>query len=318
MEETSVAGQILSTPMIAAEVASPIWRRIIAYILDKFIVDFLLLIIGIPFFVITLFLSFVITEPGLLNEVGTILELGMALLMGFTVFFYFTYYHSRKGSTFGKKWLGIKVVHADTGLFISMPRAFLRQLLAFFTWPISIFVGVFRKDKRTLHDLICRTRVVFREPTQTGAVVAVVAAICVTVFLLLVFSILLIAVLPQFIDVPTQADTSFSNPSAAPAEMYNMETEPSLAMDSVVGAVREGIQLYRASELAAKGTATYPPALDDAANGPCSSTNPCFNTVVEPGVTDGTWTRNSDTQYTYSSGPATRQFVYNPAVGTFE
>lgn len=66
------------------------------------------------------------------------------------------------GQTPGKKAYEIKIVDAKTGEFISYIRAFCRFVLFLFNAAtlLGLFTQFYRKDNRTLHDLICKTVVV--------------------------------------------------------------------------------------------------------------------------------------------------------------
>ncbi len=69
---------------------------------------------------------------------------------------------SRSGQTPGKKAYEIKVVDLKSGENISFVRAFLRFIAFLFsaTVLVGLFIQLFRKDNRTLHDLIARTVVI--------------------------------------------------------------------------------------------------------------------------------------------------------------
>jgi uncharacterized RDD family membrane protein YckC len=69
------------------------------------------------------------------------------------------------GQTYGKKWLGIKVVRID-GKPLTYWGVFLREVLGKFASTlilgIGFFMAAFRKDKRALHDLAAKTIVVYQ------------------------------------------------------------------------------------------------------------------------------------------------------------
>jgi len=69
---------------------------------------------------------------------------------------------SRSGQTPGKKAYEIKVVDAKTGKNLSFFRAFVRfvAFLLSATILLGLFVQFFRKDNRTLHDLIAGSIVI--------------------------------------------------------------------------------------------------------------------------------------------------------------
>jgi uncharacterized RDD family membrane protein YckC len=70
----------------------------------------------------------------------------------------------RYGATLGKMACGIKVVMPDGGS-VSYMRAvgrYFAKLLSFITLYIGFIIAAFDDQKRSLHDRICNTRVVFK------------------------------------------------------------------------------------------------------------------------------------------------------------
>lgn len=123
------------------------------------------------------------------------------------------------------------------------------------------------------------------------------------VLVITILGILAVAALPQFIDVST---------SAAQA-----------ARDGTMGAIREGIALSRANDLVSGGAGDYPTTLDSSLGGVASPTNRLFGGVLQNGIEDDAWTKNSDTSYTYSKSGVTSTCTFtvdnaaDPKVGTF-
>jgi len=66
------------------------------------------------------------------------------------------------GQTPGNKAYTMKVVDASTHELISFPRACLRFISFIFsaTFVLGLFVGIYRKDNASLHDLIVKTTVI--------------------------------------------------------------------------------------------------------------------------------------------------------------
>jgi len=66
---------------------------------------------------------------------------------------------AKLGQTPGKKAYDIKVVDAKTGKNISFLRAFCRYVLFLFsaTIIVGLLTPLFRKDRKSLHDMICST-----------------------------------------------------------------------------------------------------------------------------------------------------------------
>ena len=76
---------------------------------------------------------------------------------------YEVYFVSTRGATPGKIALGIKIVRAD-GSAVPVDLAFGRyfaQWLSVFTFMIGYIIAGFDEEKRSLHDHICGTRVVY-------------------------------------------------------------------------------------------------------------------------------------------------------------
>jgi prepilin-type N-terminal cleavage/methylation domain-containing protein len=121
------------------------------------------------------------------------------------------------------------------------------------------------------------------------------------VLVITILGILAVAALPQFIDVSTNAATS--------------------ARDGVVGAIQEGIGMYRANDLVQNGPpGVYPTAAQLSPNdGAAAPDNPIFTGVIQGGVTDSSWTAdNANSAYTYSQGAVTTVYDYGGAnSGTF-
>ena len=64
--------------------------------------------------------------------------------------------------TFGKRWLGIKVVD-ESGARLSLGRSTVRnvaKLLSFLPLGLGFIWALFRKDRRTWHDMIAKTYVI--------------------------------------------------------------------------------------------------------------------------------------------------------------
>jgi uncharacterized RDD family membrane protein YckC len=77
---------------------------------------------------------------------------------------YFGWFYKNKGATPGKLIFQLKVHHVESGRYIGYWHAFGRETLGKFISTIVLFIGyiiaIFHPDKRALHDLIFKTRVV--------------------------------------------------------------------------------------------------------------------------------------------------------------
>jgi len=74
----------------------------------------------------------------------------------------YAYLISKSGQTPGNKAYDIKVVDEKTGESISFFRALLRFVVFLFsaTFLLGLFIEFFRKDNKSLHDLILKTLVI--------------------------------------------------------------------------------------------------------------------------------------------------------------
>ncbi|QKX17758.1 RDD family protein [Microbulbifer sp. YPW1] len=80
------------------------------------------------------------------------------------------YYLHKKGQSFGKMYVGIRVIGSKSGQVIPFYKYFLLRILPIIIVIFPIFIGliiiiidslfIFRKDKRCLHDLLTGTLVV--------------------------------------------------------------------------------------------------------------------------------------------------------------
>ena len=117
------------------------------------------------------------------------------------------------------------------------------------------------------------------------------------VLVITILGILAVAAIPQFIDVSTQARQA--------------------SRDGVVGAVRSGVNLFRANDLVTNGPpGTYPATLDAAANGAAGPGAPFFTGILQQGVSDGAWSK-AGLVYTFDDGTTTYSYTYVPATGAF-
>ncbi|MDQ1263518.1 MAG: hypothetical protein QG559_519 [Campylobacterota bacterium] len=87
----------------------------------------------------------------------------LAPLLGVSVYgLIYSFLVSRFGQTPGKKAYEMKIVDATTGNNISFVRAFMRFVAFLFsaTTLFGVLLPLYRKDKKSLHDLLCKTVVV--------------------------------------------------------------------------------------------------------------------------------------------------------------
>lgn len=132
------------------------------------------------------------------------------------------------------------------------------------------------------------------------------------VLVITILGILAVAALPQFINVSTQARQA--------------------SRDGVVGAVREGIQMFRANDLVVNGApGIYAGTLDVAAAASTAGVANLFFTgpgacppnmatcaILAQGIADGAWSKGPGVNtYIYNDGTNAFTYTYTPGAGTF-
>ena len=137
------------------------WIRALARLIDG-------VILSIPSMILLVPLAIML---GVAGRTGRVTPFGPAALMMQGVFFlisgavsaaYETYFVSTRGATPGKMALGLKIVRTD-GSPLPVGLAFgryLAQMLSGFLL-IGYLMAAFDTEKRSLHDRICGTRVVY-------------------------------------------------------------------------------------------------------------------------------------------------------------
>jgi uncharacterized RDD family membrane protein YckC len=96
--------------------------------------------------------------PAIMGMFGLSFLIRTVLSMAYEVYFLTT-----KGATPGKMAVGLKVIRADGGpipVGLAVGR-FFAKYLSFFTFCIGFIIAGFDREKRSLHDHICGTRVVY-------------------------------------------------------------------------------------------------------------------------------------------------------------
>ena len=150
-----------------SDLADP-WIRLVAHVLD-------LVFIGIPilfiYLVVFVLLGIVVgaTAGGGNNispAIASSFILGLTIFMGLAVawvFFYWTFFLGRRGATPGMRIMKVKMVRGDRGP-MSYGRALGRALLLYiingFTMSLTNLTAFFDRERRTVVDMICDTRVV--------------------------------------------------------------------------------------------------------------------------------------------------------------
>jgi len=109
------------------------------------------------------------------------------------------------------------------------------------------------------------------------------------IMIIVILGILAAVAVPKYFDLQSQAKTA--------------------AEKGAVGGVRAGIYTYFAQNK------VYPAALDSATTAACSSTNVCFDTVLQQGGITSDWTKTAGVNY---QGPAGNLYTYNNSTGDFK
>lgn len=145
------------------------WIRFVAVLIDSIILGVVGFIINLPIqMALGLGASRMATAdpsaglaalPVMLGTLGLSLAINFVLLAGYQIYFL-----STRGATIGKLALGLKVIRADGGpLSVGQAtgRFFAYMLDAYFTLTIGFIIAGFDPEKRSLHDRICDTRVIY-------------------------------------------------------------------------------------------------------------------------------------------------------------
>lgn len=147
-----------------------LWRRVIAYLTDGFI-------LLLPTIIIVFGYIFIVSGGNFEHILQkTIPEhikaaIGLRVILWFVYLSYFTYFIGKSGQTPGKKSMGLKVVNSE-GAIIGCGRAFIRYLffilyrlgkIGGLILIISAIMAIVDKQRRALHDRLCKTFVVGKE-----------------------------------------------------------------------------------------------------------------------------------------------------------
>ncbi len=128
------------------------WARVLAYILDGFI-------IGIP---VAMVVTLLFGPEWLDSETLSNADLASLILTAGTVIFLWANWDGR---TPGKKLLGIKIVQYPGYQSITYGNAIIRYFIGYTISSLILGLGfvmvAFRNDKRGLHDLIAKTCVIY-------------------------------------------------------------------------------------------------------------------------------------------------------------
>lgn len=158
----------IELPEIPPEVTVPagFWIRAAAYIVDILVLSSLVALLTLPWAepLSKLQEEFKAqwnspTPDAVVTTRYLLVSLAINVPLGFL---YFTLFNGLRGATPGKMFLGLRVVRED-GSDLGLGRAALRhaaELLNAFTFLAGYLLIAFHPEKRGLHDLIARTRVI--------------------------------------------------------------------------------------------------------------------------------------------------------------
>ncbi|MFH1397897.1 MAG: prepilin-type N-terminal cleavage/methylation domain-containing protein [Candidatus Omnitrophota bacterium] len=97
------------------------------------------------------------------------------------------------------------------------------------------------------------------------------------------------------------------------ALFLNLKNEAKEAVESfTVASIRQGISDYRMESEIKRRTFIYPVSLDNASDGAASTSNPFFDNVLQPVISDWSKAGNNYTSF------LNRVYSYNNITGTFE
>lgn len=196
-QQTPTAPSLSSNnqPAIPPLIYAGFWARAAALIIDG-------LIIIIP---ISLLVDFLIFQTSFGSNLGLgVIIVWPILFITFTLIFYTIYsliFVTIKGATVGKLLFNMKIVSEQSEVKIGFKRTLLRELITKIillgVFPLAIIDGLvscFDKEKRTLHDRITRTHVIFEKPPSNTKKIMIIVVVSLFLTLTIIY---------MFIDIPT-------------------------------------------------------------------------------------------------------------------
>ncbi len=130
-------------------VAASLFERVVAFIIDLALFNFILVILGN-----------ILIKLGLLDTKNVLTILVCAF---YFVFFVYLVLFTAKGKTFGKMLVGIEVINKDGKSNLTLKQSFFRTLgyiLNFITLLGGFLLGFFNQQNRTLPDFLASSRVI--------------------------------------------------------------------------------------------------------------------------------------------------------------
>lgn len=155
---------IIPPPAPMPEISLPysgVWRRFLAWCIDRTIIDFSLLILFVPLALMTSVGSFLVFP--VLAVFGGFIGFGAMFFWIFVDWIYFASFESSvRGATPGKRFMGLRVTDMQ-GNRISFARATLRyagKILSTLPMMLGFVLAFFTRKTQALHDLIAETVVI--------------------------------------------------------------------------------------------------------------------------------------------------------------
>ena len=136
------------------------WIRLFALFLDCLILYLSAKLLGV---MINPLLPYILS---LENQTASFIIGSLAFVIMLMEFFYFVAFYHKKGATPGKMALGLKIVNADGTDGISLGQALGRcfvEILSGMFFLIGFLIMIFDERKRTLHDRLSGTLVVYKK-----------------------------------------------------------------------------------------------------------------------------------------------------------
>lgn len=142
------------------------YRRVGAYLLDLLVI-YLFAVATVVFFVAVYSIWNYAGDARILKSIAASEEVRHFARFSHVILLlsYFTLAHWYFGKTVGKWALGLELKshHGEISVWKSASRTVLFFLTGNLTFGLGFLLPVFRKDGRTLHDLLCHTDVVKKE-----------------------------------------------------------------------------------------------------------------------------------------------------------
>jgi uncharacterized RDD family membrane protein YckC len=172
LEDSGKSGAVFTTadlaPAGAAAYAEELryagfWMRLAAYVIDIILIDIVVLIGFLPIAVVMAFLE---SSNGKAEDPGSIGLTINALTVIAIALYYGLFTASKWQATPGKRLLGLYIVGTDgrkLGFGLGIGR-YLAYFLSSITMGFGFFMIGWSDQKKGMHDIVCRTRVIHGRP----------------------------------------------------------------------------------------------------------------------------------------------------------